>query len=58
MNIAKATELNKESIQSLATHKFPDHADAVKLGNAALQRLQLARSYREKHSLRLLPGED
>lgn len=58
MNIAKAVELNKESIQSLASHKFPDHADAAKLGNAALERLALARSFGDKHTLPLLPGED
>ena len=46
MNIDKAIELNKESIQSLASHKFPDHADAVRLGNEALERVK---AYKEAH---------
>lgn len=58
MNLPKAIELNKESIQSLAGHDFQDHADALKLGNAAIARLQLARSYGDKHTLQRLPGED
>lgn len=43
MTLQKAIELNNESEKSLRAHKFIDHADAVKLGNEALLRIQVNR---------------
>lgn len=58
MKILKAIELNEASYQSLANHKFPDHADAIKLGNEALkQRQQLIKNYPHLPWPKL-PGED
>lgn len=45
MNLLKAVELNKESIIELKKEKFHDHADAVRLGNEAIERLIHARSF-------------
>ena len=38
--LEKAIELSKESERSLRSHKFIDHADAIKLGTEALKAIQ------------------
>lgn len=57
MDIPKAIELNKESIDSLAKHNFPDHADAIKLGNEALKVTEAWRKLHPSIGQPLLPGE-
>lgn len=57
MKISKAIELNEESEKSLRSGKFPDHADAIKLG---IEALKTQGRYRELGLLgpdQLLPGE-
>ena len=58
MKLSKAIELGKEAAQSLKQNKFHDHADAVQMLIDAGRRLLLARSYNNKETLPLLPGED
>lgn len=58
MTADKAIELNKESIQSLAKNKFQDHADAVKMGNEALLRINRQRGLTIPYIQPPLPGED
>lgn len=57
MELIKAIELNTESERSLRKHKFIDYADAVKIGNAAMKRLAMLRSYGVKDAIPPLPGE-
>lgn len=57
MNLDKAIELNDQSEDSLRSHKFIDHADAVKLANQALIRMQQGREKGYDFFGHLLPGE-
>ena len=43
MKLAKAKELNEEAQVSLRDHKFPDHAEAIRLTNEAVTWCLLAR---------------
>lgn len=57
MNLPKAKELQKEAYQSLADHKFYDHADAVKVGLEATDRLIELRNNPRLDPKKLLPSE-
>lgn len=57
MNSKKAIELNKEVWDSLDKHKFPDHADAVLIGNEALKWIILCRVTSPGTVPELLHGE-
>lgn len=58
MTLEKAIKLNQESEKSLRDHKFIDHADAVKLSNEALKRVQQMRQDNAFLSPPPLPGEE
>lgn len=57
MELTKAIELNEESEKSLRKHKFVDHADAVKMGNVAIKRVQARRASSLPDAHILLHGE-
>lgn len=58
MKLSKALELNKESEQSLRSHKFPDYADAIQLGIEALKHRKREKEFKYIDAHDLLPGED
>lgn len=57
MNLDRAKELNKESEKSLRSHKFVEHADAIKLTNEAAEWILLARVHSPGAVPDLLHGE-
>lgn len=57
MELEVAIELNKKSIESLEKHKFKENAQAVALGNEALNRLKQSRIGHAWTNITPLPGE-
>ena len=58
MNLPKAKEILELNIKEGRKTMPLDVAQAVGLGIEAIKRLQLARSYGDKHCLQRLIGED
>lgn len=58
MNLPKAIEILDLNVKSVGNQMPTDTLLAVLLLINAAKRLLLARSYGDKHTLQLLPGED
>lgn len=58
MNLPKAKELLQLDLDDPGSVPIEDLNQAQEIGIAAINRILLARSYGDKHTLNRLPGED